>query len=134
MISLNTTVVADSTSEKPYKTYKLDLDSGRIIGYVDELDAVKQYIKKTILTPRYGCLIYGNNYGSEIVSSMVANHWNVDIAKQLIPTLVKEALTDSRVEDVYNFEFESEEESLYISFYADTIYGTVAIKEGITIV
>ena len=51
--------------ERPSKTYKLDLKAGRIVGYVDELEAVNQAILKAIITPRFKCLIYDNQYGSE---------------------------------------------------------------------
>ncbi len=52
--------------EKPSKTYKLDLDKGRIMGMVDGQEAVRQAIRKAIITPRFKCLIYNSQYGSEI--------------------------------------------------------------------
>ena len=44
--------------ELPSKTYRLDLDKGRIVGKVDGLEAVNQAIRKAIITPRFKCLIY----------------------------------------------------------------------------
>ena len=49
--------------EKPSLTYRLDLDKGRIVGKVDGMEAVRQAIKKAIITPRFKCLIYDNEYG-----------------------------------------------------------------------
>ena len=48
------------------KTYRLDLDSGRIIGTVDGIEAVNQAIRKAIITARYKCLIYDDDYGGEL--------------------------------------------------------------------
>ena len=134
MISLNTIRVVTEAEEKPSKTYKLDLVSGKITSLIDEKEAIEQYIRKAILTPRFKCLLYGSNYGSEIEAMVVANHWNRDIEKSIIPGLVKSALNDSRVLDVYNFSFEDGENCLYVSFSADTIFGTVEIKEEMSFV
>ena len=49
--------------EQPSLTYRLDLDNGRIVGKVDGLEAVNQAIRKAIITPRFKCLIYDDQYG-----------------------------------------------------------------------
>ena len=56
----------EEEKEQPSLTYKLDLDTGRIVGKVDGLEAVNQFILKALLTPRFHCLVYDNQYGSEI--------------------------------------------------------------------
>lgn len=43
----------EEEAEKPTRTYRLDLDSGRIIGTVDGIEAVNQAIRKAIITARY---------------------------------------------------------------------------------
>ena len=50
--------------------FTIDWDEGRIIGFVDGQEAMNQYIKKAILTPRFRCLIYSNQYGSEIIDTL----------------------------------------------------------------
>ena len=60
-------------AEKPSKTYKLDLDKGRILGMVDGQEAVRQAIRKAIIKPRWKCLIYDNQYGSEIEAAVIQN-------------------------------------------------------------
>lgn len=134
MISLNTIESISEEEEKPSKTYKLDLDNGRITNFIDEKEAIEQYIRKAIMTPRFKCLLYGSNYGSEIEAVMRANHWNREIEKAVVPGLVKSALNDSRILDVYDFSFEDGEDCLYINFSADTIFGTVEIKEAMSFV
>ena len=52
-------------------TYGLDLDKGRITGKIDGLEAVNQAIRKAIITPRWKCLVYDNQYGSEIEDAVI---------------------------------------------------------------
>ena len=53
------------------RTYAIDWEAGRIAGFIDEQEAVKQFIKKALLTPRFHCLIYDSQYGSEIRDSVI---------------------------------------------------------------
>ena len=39
----------EEEKEQPSLTYKLDLKTGRIVGKVDGLEAVNQYIEKALL-------------------------------------------------------------------------------------
>lgn len=135
MISLNTTQIVNA-EEQPTKTYCLDLDTGHIKGYVDGLDAIKQFIRKTLISPRFNCLIYGSNYGSEIEAAMVANHWDRNAAKNMLPQLIKDALlVDTRITDVYDFDFENGEgDCLYIKFAVDSVFGTAKVEEAVNIV
>lgn len=129
MLSLNDISIVKA-SDKPTKTYKIDFKNGKISGYIDELEAVQQYIHKTLITPRFKCLIYGNQYGSEIESMMATNHFDRDSIKKLLPSLVKNALTDTRVISVSNFEFtDFDADSLLVTFDVDTIYGSTKVKE-----
>ena len=55
----------EEEKEQPSLTYKLDLATGRIVGKVDGLEAVNQFILKALLTPRFHCLGYDIKYGCE---------------------------------------------------------------------
>lgn len=136
MVSINeTSDITTEVAEKPSRTYALNLDTGRIIGHTDGIDAVKQYIRKTLITPRFGCLIYGDNYGSEIDNMLAANGWNRILAKRLLPKLIKDALTDSRIVDVYDFEYtDGKGDVLEVNFKVDTVFGVTEVKEVINIV
>lgn len=102
--------------EQPSLTYRLDLDNGRIVGKVDELEAVNQAIRKAIITPRFKCLIYDSQYGSEIEEAIIT----------------KDALRpDTRILSVYDFEFTFEEDKAHVFFRADTIFGKTEIEEVI---
>lgn len=128
-IPIGITEVSDA-EEQPSKTYKLDLDNGRILGYVDGVEAVQQAIRKAIITPRFKCLIYDNQYGSEIEEAVTVNDATREYIRSVVPGFVEDCLKpDSRILGVSNFAFEFTEDGAYISFDADTIFGQVSIEE-----
>lgn len=119
-------------TEKPSKTYRLDLDAGRIVGMVDGIEAVNQAIRKALITPRFKCLIYDNQYGSEITEAVIAKDATPEYVETVIPGFVKDALKpDTRILDVYDFEFEFRGDGAYIFFRADTIFGETEFEEVI---
>lgn len=118
--------------EKPSKTYRLDLDAGRIVGKIDGLEAVNQAIRKAIITPRFKCLIYDNQYGSEITEAVITKDATPEYIETVVPGFVKDALKpDTRILNVYDFDFEFRGDGAYIFFRADTIYGETTIEEVI---
>lgn len=81
----------EEEKEQPSLTYKLDLKVGRIVGKVDGLEAVNQYIEKALLTPRFHCLVYDNQYGSEIKDTIKDESATEELIKSEIPRLVEDA-------------------------------------------
>lgn len=142
----------EEAAEPPSKTYRLDLEEGRILGMVDGQEAVRQAIHKAIITPRWKCLIYDNQYGSEIEAAVIQSqgHASHDYIEAVVPGFVRDALRpDRRITLVYNFVFAftpedkaklfpdlfeavgDDGDAVFVSFDADTIYGTVQVKEVI---
>lgn len=116
--------------ELPSKTYRLDLDKGRIVGYVDGQEACQQAIRKALITPRFKCLIYDNQYGSEIEDAVTANDATREYVRSVAQGFVEDCLKpDTRVLGVSNFTFEFLEDGAYINFDADTIFGKINIEE-----
>ena len=115
--------------EEPSLTYKLDLDAGRIVGKVDGLEAINQFIRKALITPRFHCLIYDNQYGSEIKDTITSENATEELIEAEIPRLVSDALLcDGRVLRVYNFRYEFVEDYCHILFNADPIAGTTSFE------
>lgn len=118
--------------EKPSRTYKLDLEKGRIVGTIDGIEAVNQAIKKAILTPRFKCLIYDNQYGSEVQEAIIAKDVTPEFTEAVIPGFIKDALKpDTRILDVHDFQFEFIGDEAHICFKADTIFGEIQFEEVI---
>lgn len=118
--------------EQSSLTYRLDLDNGRIVGKIDKLEAVNQAIRKAIITPRFKCLIYDNQYGSEVEAAIIENDANRSYIEAVTEGFIKDALRpDTRILSVYDFQFEFKEDKAYIFFKADTIFGETEIEEAI---
>lgn len=118
--------------EQPSRTYKLDLDAGRILGFVDGQEAVRQAIRKALITPRWKCLIYDNQYGSEIEDAVTVNDATREYVRSVVPGFVRDCLKpDSRILSVSNFTFEFRDDGAYIGFDANTIFGKISIGEVI---
>ena len=116
----------EHAQEQTSRTYKLDFKRKRIYsaGSCDGIEAVNQFIKKALLTPRFKCLVYDNQYGSEIKQTIIAEDVTDEYVEAEIPRIVKDAiLCDSRVLDVYDFSFAFQNDEAYIKFTADTIFG-----------
>ena len=134
-------------AEQPSRTYKLDLERGRILplGTADGLEAVRQFIRKALITPRFRCLIYDSQYGSELKQAVIAGDATPEFVETEIPRLVREALlVDSRIFDVYSIAVSFKDDPLsneitaslegdnaFISLSAHTAFGRVDIREVI---
>ncbi|MCM1227683.1 MAG: DUF2634 domain-containing protein [Clostridium sp.] len=115
-------------NEKPSKTYALDLESGRISGMIDGLESVNQAIKKAVLTRRFNNLIYDDDYGCEAESALYDKDVTREYLETAIPEMIEDALSpDTRILKIYDFEMEFKDDSAYISFKADTIFGDTQI-------
>ncbi|GBF75762.1 hypothetical protein PA598K_04193 [Paenibacillus sp. 598K] len=62
-------LLAVSQSEQPSLTYKLCLSDGRVIGQVDGVEAVKQFVNKQLRTERFAHEIYTGRIGNSIYTS-----------------------------------------------------------------
>ena len=122
----------EEETEKPSRTYRLNLDSGRIIGIADGIEAVNQAIRKAIITARYKNLIYDDDYGGELGDIIRDEDSTPELIETALPVLVKDALSqDTRILDVYDFLFAFKGDSVAVSFRADTIFGETQISEVI---
>lgn len=120
----------EEAAELPSRTYHLDIDNGRITGMTDGINAVNQAIRKAIVTMRFCNLIYDDDYGSEVSDMVHSKTATPELIETIIPELVKDALSqDTRIIDVYDFEMSFENDSAFIKFKADTIFGKTEISE-----
>lgn len=122
----------EEAQEAPSLTYKLDLDKGRIVGRIDGQEAVKQAIRKALITPRFKCLIYDNQYGSEIEDAIIAADASQEYIETVVEGFVRDALKpDTRITNITDFSISFEDDAALISFTADTIFGKTEISEVI---
>lgn len=112
----------------PSETYAIDFENERISGRIDGVEAMRQATVKALITPFLKCLIYPN-FGSEIEEDVIAESADVDYLEAVIPDYVREALDDDeRVLNVGDFDISVIEDSAYIKFKEETIYGEIEIE------
>ena len=110
----------------------ITLETDRIEGFVDGLDAIKQAIYHILMTERYAYLIYDNNYGVELEQYIGKD---LDYIKATIEQTLKEALTyDLRINDVkVNSIDKVGHDKVLINFTAYTIYGDLVLEVNINV-
>lgn len=116
----------------PSKTYKIDFGTGKVVGIVDDFDAIVQFIQKVLSTDKYAYTIYDWYYGNELYTLVGKPYAFV---KAEIPRIVKDALlVDARINDVTNFETSRVDvDSCITTFTVNTIYGTMDIGVEVNI-
>lgn len=122
----------ETEEEIPSKTYAIDFDNGRIVGNIDDIEAVRQAILKAIITPRFKCMIYDDDYGSEIQEDILNKGADSNYLMTVIPDYVKEALSiDERVLDVGDFDIQVYDGYATVEFTAHTVFGDIQISEEV---
>lgn len=132
MLKLDFTV-----QEQPSLTFRLDMqmdmhNEPRVIGYVDELDAIRQAIYKILSTERYKYLIYSWNYGIELADLFGKP---VDYVCPELERRISEALLqDSRIKAVTDFSFDtSRRGQVLVKFLVHTGLGELEIAKEVAI-
>ena len=116
--------------EQPTHTYKMHLDTNRIRGYTDELEAMKQAIYKILLTERYRYIIYSWNYGIEL-EDLFGEPISY-VCPELKRRITEALLWDTRIESVDNFQFAfPKRHVVQVSFIAHTIFGDVQAEREV---
>ena len=116
---------------QPSRTYKLDLERKRIVGYADGREAVEQAIYKALSTERYDYLIYTWNYGAEIAKLFGQP---IPYVYSELKRLIIEALThDDRIDSVDAFNFSHIKHKVHVQFTAHTVVGAIDIEKEVDI-
>lgn len=118
---------------QPSRTYALDFDNNEMGGIIDGEQAIRQFIRKAIKTPRFRFLIYDDEYGCELDDLIGANVSDALLQTE-IPRVIREALIyDDRIENVSNFVITRKKDMVFIEFTVTTSDGTI-IDEEVTLI
>ncbi|MDQ0112321.1 DUF2634 domain-containing protein [Paenibacillus harenae] len=107
------------------RTYSLDLETGEIGRQIDGLEAVKQFIHKAIQTIRYAYPIYSNDYGCEVQLMLGKAYSQGFIQVEMIRMITEALIYDERINRVYEFEIEWENDEVKASFLVDSTLGMI---------
>lgn len=108
------------------KTFYINYNTNRIEGYIDGLEAVEQSIISMLSTERYAYLIHTWQYGA-VMEKYIGTPYDyiiADVGREITETL----LTDNRILRVHSFTFDKNQDEIYITFVADTIFGSTKIE------
>lgn len=123
MLPQTLTIQNTSANPIPSKTYKIDWDSKRISGYVDNVDAIKQAVDLHLSTERYHWIVYSWQYGSELYKLIGKPH---DYAEAEAKRMIEDALSiDSRILDVTDFTFDFSKGDMICKFKIRTNDGDI---------
>ncbi|RKN85863.1 DUF2634 domain-containing protein [Paenibacillus ginsengarvi] len=112
----------------PGKTYKLDYVTGRVIGFVDGIDAVRQSVFHILQTERFEYTIYSNNYGIELAGLL--GKGPATVQSDLRRRIRKALLQDDRITDVTDFVVTVTGDESVATFTVITQYGNFTATQG----
>ncbi|NYV68954.1 DUF2634 domain-containing protein [Bacillus sp. Gen3] len=116
---------------EPSLTYRINFDQSRLGGMIDELDAIKQYVVKALLTHRAYFHIYSDDYGCEL-ESLLGSDVTESFIQSELPRMVREAIIyDDRIVDVTNVTAERRGDAVFIVATVESIYGEVTQEVSI---
>ena len=120
----------DEFESPPSLTYRLDFTNRRIIGKVDDKEAVMQFIKKVLDTSKYAYEIYDWYYGNELLGLVGMSYDYISVEA---PRIVEEALlVDDRITYIDSWSFTRlSVDSMEISFLVHTIYGDIKFTQEV---
>ena len=82
------------------RTWRMDLENGRLRTFIDDEEAIRQYIRKALMTSRNRYLIYDDTYGEEL-RDLIGQNLTQDLMNVEIPRVVREAIEgDDRIQEV----------------------------------
>ena len=116
----------------PSLTYRLDLKNKRIMGMIDEQQAVIQFIGKVLSINKYAYEIYDWYYGNEVDNLIGMPYAYVEAE---LPRIIKEnLLADDRINEVTDFVVKKVSiDSCRVSFKVNSIYGSIAYSTEVEI-
>lgn len=117
--------------EQPSRTYKLDIDKGRIRGMTDEADAMLQAVYLILSVERYQYPIYSFNYGVELADLIgQPKDYVMSEAKRRITEAL---MQDDRIESVDEWAFETTKKSVIVTFTVHTIFGDIETTKEVAV-
>lgn len=131
--STNTILSTDIEIEQlPSLNYRMIFDQNRIIGTVDEQEAMKQVIYKILNTERYEYVIYSWNYGIEL-QDLIGEPVSY-VCAELIDRITEALTQDDRIDSVDNFDFTFPQKNVIsATFTVHTIYGDIDAEKVVNI-
>lgn len=108
---------------EPSKNYQLLYDKNRCVGFVDELEAMKQAIFLMLSVERYDHIIYTWNFGVEFKD--LFGKPVTYVASEAKRRIRDALLQDDRINEVDSFVVTTHKNKVHVQYTAHTIYGEI---------
>lgn len=122
-----TNTILQEDERMPSLTPKIDFERNRIIGTIDDIEAMQQAIYLILQTERYESIIYNWYYGVEF-DTLIGK--SKELVTSELERRIREALTeDDRINSITDFEIEFTSDKAIVSFTVNTIFGDIESME-----
>ena len=119
-----------TNERQPSRTYKINFESGKIAGFADGAEAVRQAVYKILNTERFENIIYSHNYGREF-KDLYGKQRNFVYAE--LERRIKEALLwDDRINSVSDFSFKNERDCVFVKFTVSSVFGQMDMESVVS--
>lgn len=114
-------------AEMPSKTYYIDFGAGKITGFADGLQAMRQAVYLILSTGRFEYPVYSWNYGTELQRVFGQSR---DVFESELRRVITEALlADARITAVSDFQIvRTGREGTFVRFTVETVYGNTEVN------
>ena len=117
--------------EQPSLCPRMIVESERILGQCDDVEAIKQAIYNILNTERYQYIIFSWDYGVELKDLFGKP---IDYVMSEVERRITEALVqDDRIDSCDSFEFEKKGRKLLVTFVAHTKFGSVPAQKEVDV-
>ena len=130
---LATTVVSEDENE-PAPEYEINFETMTLTGrMIAGIDAVKQWIRLCLETPRYIYSQYPWTYGQDF-DELVGRTYSAGDLRPILERMITEALSENKeITSVSNFRVTKEGDKVTVSFIVNTIYGDTDYIHSMTL-
>lgn len=114
---------------EPSKNYKLIHEKNRCVGFIDELEAMKQAIFLMLSVERYDHIIYSWNFGAEFKDLFGQP---VTYVVSEVKRRIREALLqDDRINEVDSFIVTTNKNKVHVQYTAHTTFGEITAEKEV---
>lgn len=110
--------------------YAIDLATGQLTGeIISDLDAVVQWIKMVLETPRYMYEQYSWDYGHEL-NTLIGSEYDKELIESEVNRMITDAFSQNdEIEGIRDLVCVFEGDRLTVSFTIITIYGEAEVDD-----
>jgi hypothetical protein len=116
------------TQQQPSRTYGIDFTTGRIIGMIDSLEALKQAVFKILSTERFAYVLYNQSYGVEFSS---VGKSPAIVGTNMVKAIRDALLQDDRISDVQDIQITFDGDEATATFTVISIFGSFQASQGV---